>query len=485
MGRGRWAARRRRRRRVAGGARARPGAGRAARHRGRAPRRLAPQRHREHRPPHRRSGARGASPRTGTKPTRSAGGRRTSGCSRCATTVTAPPLPTAPRSASSPRRTWTYRGTIRFARRDDGWRAVWSPTNVHPQLTGGSHGSTETVSWPARARDPGRGRHAAHRRRRRRDRRHRAAADAEPRRDVRRAAARPSASTPPTAARAVDAPGVQPDYFVPITTVPEAEYQAVQAPDLRPCRGCCSAARRNARRRRRSSRRTWSARPARSPRSSSTSSVRPTPRPIRVGRSGLERAVRAATRRDAVAAIQLVDGRRDGRPHGALVPGRAPRPVRTTLDLATQQRAEAALGTTAPAALVAVRPSDGAVRAVVSTPVTEEFDRALDGAYPPGSTFKVVTATALLRNGVTLDTAGDVPADAHGQRHGSSATSRARPSRRCRSSARSRSRATPRSSASPRSCPTDALATAARVVRLRHALDLGLAARPGSFPDPR
>jgi cell division protein FtsI/penicillin-binding protein 2 len=82
------------------------------------------------------------------------------------------------------------------------------------------------------------------------------------------------------------------------------------------------------------------------------------------------------------------------------LPGRAPRALRTTLSSRAQSAAEAALGdSTEPSALVVEQPSTGDVLAVADRPVDSTFDRALGGAYPPGSTFKVVTTAALLRAG--------------------------------------------------------------------------------------
>lgn len=79
----------------------------------------------------------------------------------------------------------------------------------------------------------------------------------------------------------------------------------------------------------------------------------------------------------------------------------------TTLDPALQQRAEdalATLGDGAPAsALVAIRPSDGAVLAAANGTGGTGADLASTGRYAPGSTFKVVTALALLRSGLTVD----------------------------------------------------------------------------------
>ena len=89
--------------------------------------------------------------------------------------------------------------------------------------------------------------------------------------------------------------------------------------------------------------------------------------------------------------------------------GEAPEPLRTTIDPAVQAAAEVALSGGRPAALVAVHGPTGEVRAVVSRPLGG-FNRALEGRYPPGSTFKVVTATALLHAGVSVDEVVPCPA---------------------------------------------------------------------------
>ncbi len=93
--------------------------------------------------------------------------------------------------------------------------------------------------------------------------------------------------------------------------------------------------------------------------------------------------------------------------------------VKTTLDLKLQQAAEEALGDHI-GAIVAIDPRDGAIRAMVSRPtfdpnifstrITEEqwaqitkngyplVNRAMR-AYPPASTFKIITATAGMESG--------------------------------------------------------------------------------------
>jgi cell division protein FtsI/penicillin-binding protein 2 len=85
------------------------------------------------------------------------------------------------------------------------------------------------------------------------------------------------------------------------------------------------------------------------------------------------------------------------------VPPAAGTPLRTTLDLDLQARAEDAVSSVAgPAsALVAIRPSDGAILAAASGPGGGGLNTATFGQYAPGSTFKVVSSLALLRSGLT------------------------------------------------------------------------------------
>ncbi len=76
-------------------------------------------------------------------------------------------------------------------------------------------------------------------------------------------------------------------------------------------------------------------------------------------------------------------------------------PLQITLDARVQSAAEEALGDRdSGAALVAIEPSGGDLLAVANRPVDEAFNRALEGRYPPGSTFKIITTTALLRGGL-------------------------------------------------------------------------------------
>lgn len=88
-------------------------------------------------------------------------------------------------------------------------------------------------------------------------------------------------------------------------------------------------------------------------------------------------------------------------------------PVRTTLDVATQLAADAALADEPRVSgLVAVRPSTGEVLAVANGPSGTTATTALGARVPPGSTFKVVSTLALLRQGLTPDEEVPCPATA-------------------------------------------------------------------------
>ncbi len=85
-------------------------------------------------------------------------------------------------------------------------------------------------------------------------------------------------------------------------------------------------------------------------------------------------------------------------------------PVQTSIDPAVQEDAEKALsGVHKQAALVAVDATTGQVLASVSVPAGRGFNLALDGSFPPGSSFKVLTSTALLEHGLTPSSPASCP----------------------------------------------------------------------------
>lgn len=128
------------------------------------------------------------------------------------------------------------------------------------------------------------------------------------------------------------------------------------------------------------------------------------------GASGLEGSYDEQLAGTPAATLGLIDrngkalavlGRRAGEPG---------KPLETTLDMDVQRAAEAAYGSTVGGAVV-MQPKTGDLLAVVSSspfdpndyvglPDVVPFNRALSGQYPPGSSMKVVTASAALDTGV-------------------------------------------------------------------------------------
>ncbi|MFI0447949.1 penicillin-binding transpeptidase domain-containing protein [Actinomadura sp. 6N118] len=85
-------------------------------------------------------------------------------------------------------------------------------------------------------------------------------------------------------------------------------------------------------------------------------------------------------------------------------------PVQTTLRSEVQRRADWALAALPyPASMAVVSPASGAVQAVANHR-TNGQNRALEGRYPPGLTFGMVGAEALLNSGLTRDAQTDCPA---------------------------------------------------------------------------
>ncbi|MFI8514862.1 penicillin-binding transpeptidase domain-containing protein [Streptomyces sp. NPDC085460] len=91
----------------------------------------------------------------------------------------------------------------------------------------------------------------------------------------------------------------------------------------------------------------------------------------------------------------------NGLPVGTLLvlsPGKAGE-LRTTIDAGVQAAAEKAVKRFPKAAVAAVEPSTGAVRAVANNPASG-FNTAFQGKQAPGSTMKIVTAAMMMRYGV-------------------------------------------------------------------------------------
>ncbi len=131
-----------------------------------------------------------------------------------------------------------------------------------------------------------------------------------------------------------------------------------------------------------------------------------------VGQTGLEQADERQLAGTPGATVSVVSA---GGAHLATVATLPPHPgtpVITTIQPSVQRAAEAALaGEEKSAALVAVNASTGAVLAAVSAN-SGGFDQAIDGGFPPGSTFKVITSTALISRGLSPQSAASCPGTA-------------------------------------------------------------------------
>jgi cell division protein FtsI/penicillin-binding protein 2 len=299
---------------------------------------------------------------------------------------------------------YSYRTNAALAHREEGWRVVWQPTLVHPRLDEDSR--LGTVRAPAE-----RGRILAR--------------DGRPivrlRRVVRVGVERDKVRDPAAAAAAmarivdVDRRAYQqaieragPQQFVEALTLREADAAKLE-PQLDKIRGALAVEDRAP------------LAPSRAFARALLGTVSPaTAEQLKklgsryapgdsVGQWGLQAAYE---RRLAGTPDRRIVIRVKGAPTRTLRrrKGRAGSDLKTTLDIATQRAAESALGSTGKAeALVAVQPSTGDILAVANRPTDSSFDRALEGRYPPGSTFKVISTAALLRDGLNTSQVVDCP----------------------------------------------------------------------------
>jgi hypothetical protein len=122
---------------------------------------------------------------------------------------------------------------------------------------------------------------------------------------------------------------------------------------------------------------------------------------VMVGHGGIQEAMERQLAGVPHTTIQIVDARKRPVTTVGQIAGKPGAEVRTSLDPKIQAAAAKAITSQGkPAALVALRPSTGEILAVANQP--GGWNRALMGQYPPGSTFKVVTAAALLADGLHI-----------------------------------------------------------------------------------
>lgn len=306
----------------------------------------------------------------------------------------------------------TWDGALALVHSKPGWLITWKPDLLFPKLAAGQHLSTKHT-WPARAPI--------------------VAADAsilvgdkvvvqvglEP--DHIKTPADLQAVkfgmqsqlniSPATVDKILHAPGVRPYYFLPVTTIsksPAAQYKTIHDA-LVPINGIIFHAS------------TGVAATDAALGSAILGTVgditadrlkelgAPYAAGDQVGLSGMEATYETRLAGTPSTSVVVVNGSNETVRTVQRFAGKAAQPVRLTIEPAVQKAAEAALaGVTKNAALVAIDPTTGAIRAVVSKP-DGGFNRALVGKYPPGSTFKVITSAALLGAGDTGSTAAPCP----------------------------------------------------------------------------
>ncbi|GAB2817581.1 hypothetical protein GCM10022221_14290 [Actinocorallia aurea] len=132
-----------------------------------------------------------------------------------------------------------------------------------------------------------------------------------------------------------------------------------------------------------------------------------------VGQDGLNRQYDKRLAGSAKLEVRIVEGDGDGDAKTvaklAAFDGAAGEPLETTIDPRVQRAAGDALSPVKKnASMVVVRPSTGEILAVANKP--GGYNRALMGQYPPGSTFKIVTAAALVSGGLKATDTVQCPA---------------------------------------------------------------------------
>jgi len=300
--------------------------------------------------------------------------------------------------------TVTIRSVLRLTNSSQGWQVSWSPATIAPQLKPGGRLSLQ-VDWPARA--PILGARGA------------PLTVSAPMvtigvegqriqsQSVIQAALQAAGAPQQAVAAALTGARAHPTWFEPVFTVPLAQYEQL-APSIYPVPGTV-----------------FQTIHQRVPLTAGLGYLVGTVGPVTaqelralgapqdassvVGQTGLEYGYEKQLAGQPGATITAVN---DGGTSVAGVARLAPRPgapVQTSIDPRVQLAAEQALaGVTKDAALVAVNAATGQLLAVVSN-MSGGFDLALDGAYPPGSAFKVVTTTALIEHGLTPSSPATCP----------------------------------------------------------------------------
>ena len=300
--------------------------------------------------------------------------------------------------------TIAVRSVLRLTATPAGWRVAWSPAAIAPQLASGGHLSLQ-VNWPPRAQILGAGGAPLT------TQATMVTIGVEGSRiksDAVVSAALTGAGAPQRAiTTALTGAKAHPSWFEPVFTVPLARYQQL-APTIYPVPGTV-----------------FQTIHQREPATQGLSYLIGTVGPVTatelhtlgppydaqsvVGQTGLENVDENELAGRPGATISAVNGGGTSIATVATLRPVAGSAVQTSIDPRVQQAAEQALaGVHKDAALVAVNAATGQVLAVVSKS-SGQFDLALDGAYPPGSSFKILTTTALLQHGLTPSSPASCP----------------------------------------------------------------------------
>jgi Penicillin binding protein transpeptidase domain/Penicillin-binding Protein dimerisation domain/NTF2-like N-terminal transpeptidase domain len=300
--------------------------------------------------------------------------------------------------------TATVRSVLRLTSTAVGWRVAWSPAAIAPQLQHGGRLSLQ-VNWPARAQILGAG--------------------GTPltvqatmvtigvegsriQSDAVVSSALAAAGAPPSAiTTALTGAKAHPSWFEPVFSVPMARYQQL-APAIYPVPGTV-----------------FQTIHQREPVTPGLGYLVGTVGPVTapelgtlgapysaesiVGQTGLENVDEKQLAGQPGAAITAVSAAGTTIATVATLRPVAGSPLQTSIDPRVQEAAEQALaGVSKDAALVAVNAATGQLLAVVNN-TSGQFDLALEGAYPPGSSFKILTTTALLQHGLTPSSPASCP----------------------------------------------------------------------------
>ena len=301
--------------------------------------------------------------------------------------------------------TVTITPTLRLVQRSGQWRVAWTPATIAPPLQAGDQLAV-TTTWPARAAIDGAGGVPLT------GQAQQVTIGVEGSM-VKDATSLTSAlvaagATAQQAGSAITAAKAHPTFFEPVFTVPQARYEQLK-PTLYPIPGTVFQA----------------STAAQGITPGLTAGVVGTLGPITaaelkqlggpysaqsvVGQSGLEAAGEQQLAGTPSATVEVVTAKDAHVATLATLPGHPGTAVQTSIDPNVQRAAEAALsGEKKSAALVAVNAQTGALLAVANANAGG-FDQALDGAYPPGSTFKVITSAALINHGLSPASAASCP----------------------------------------------------------------------------